>query len=52
MDLPLAIKHMTDESLGAGEIRARDGRGVNFLDVLNALGMVKSPRSDWNSPAS
>jgi len=44
LDLPLAVKHITDESLGAGEIRAAVmATGVNFLDVLNALGMVEIP---------
>jgi polyketide synthase 12 len=44
LDLPLVIKTLADEPLGAGEIRAAVmATGVNFLDVLNALGMVEIP---------
>lgn len=42
LDEPLAIKSMVNEPLAAGEIRATvKATGVNFLDVLNALGMVE-----------
>ncbi len=44
LDVPPEIKPIANESLGAGEIRAKvNASGVNFLDVLNALGMVEIP---------
>ena len=44
LDQPLSVKTMVDEPLAAGEIRAAvKATGVNFLDVLNALGMVEIP---------
>ncbi|MBA3774198.1 MAG: amino acid adenylation domain-containing protein, partial [Ramlibacter sp.] len=44
LDQPLAVKALPDEALAAGEIRATvKAAGVNFLDVLNALGMVEIP---------
>lgn len=44
LDQPLVVKPFPDEALAAGEIRADvKATGVNFLDVLNALGMVEIP---------
>ncbi|MES2939249.1 MAG: amino acid adenylation domain-containing protein [Pseudomonadota bacterium] len=44
LDLPLSVKTLGNEALAAGEIRAEiKATGVNFLDVLNALGMVEIP---------
>lgn len=44
LDEPLLIKSIADETLATGEIRASvKATGVNFLDVLNALGMVEIP---------
>ena len=44
LDQPLSVKTLVDEPLAAGEIRAAvKATGVNFLDVLNALGMVEIP---------
>ncbi len=44
LDQPLAVKAIAEEPLAAGEIRADvKATGVNFLDVLNALGMVEIP---------
>ncbi|WP_454674681.1 amino acid adenylation domain-containing protein [Achromobacter pestifer] len=44
LDQPLSVKTVVDEPLAAGEIRAAvKATGVNFLDVLNALGMVEIP---------
>ncbi|WP_296358928.1 polyketide synthase [Ramlibacter sp.] len=44
LDLPLSVKMIANEALAAGEIRADiKATGVNFLDVLNALGMVEIP---------
>lgn len=44
LDQPLSVKMLADEALAAGEIRATvKAAGVNFLDVLNALGMVEIP---------
>ncbi|HTZ44396.1 MAG TPA: amino acid adenylation domain-containing protein [Jatrophihabitans sp.] len=44
LDEPLAVKPLPARALAAGEIRAQvKATGVNFLDVLNALGMVEIP---------
>jgi amino acid adenylation domain-containing protein/thioester reductase-like protein len=44
LDEPLVVKTMPERSVAAGEIRAEvKATGVNFLDVLNALGMVEIP---------
>jgi polyketide synthase 12 len=44
LDQPLAVEPLADEPLAASEIRAAvKATGVNFLDVLNALGMVEIP---------
>lgn len=44
LDLPLSIKVLNEEPLAAGEVRAEvKASGVNFLDVLNSLGMVEIP---------
>jgi polyketide synthase 12 len=44
LDQPLTVKSVVEEPLAAGEIRADvKATGVNFLDVLNALGMVEIP---------
>ena len=44
LDEPLKVLPLAARSVGAGEIRAEvKATGVNFLDVLNALGMVEIP---------
>ncbi|WP_378733236.1 amino acid adenylation domain-containing protein [Nocardia brasiliensis] len=44
LDEPLAVRPRPEKALAAGEIRAEvKAAGVNFLDVLNALGMVEIP---------
>ena len=44
LDEPLAIRTVPGKAVAAGEIRAEvKATGVNFLDVLNALGMVEIP---------
>ena len=44
LDEPLAVRSMPRTALAAGEVRADvKAAGVNFLDVLNALGMVEIP---------
>ena len=44
LDEPLAVRTVSEKSVAAGEIRAEvKAAGVNFLDVLNALGMVEIP---------
>jgi thioester reductase-like protein len=44
LDEPLTVKPMSEKAVAAGEIRAEvKATGVNFLDVLNALGMVEIP---------
>ncbi|MEU8893090.1 amino acid adenylation domain-containing protein [Streptomyces sp. NPDC048442] len=44
LDEPLKVKAVPRAALAAGEIRADvKATGVNFLDVLNALGMVEIP---------
>ncbi|WP_078959004.1 type I polyketide synthase [Streptomyces sp. NRRL S-4] len=44
LDEPLTVKPMPEQALAPGEIRAEvRAAGVNFLDVLNALGMVEIP---------
>ncbi|MFI9509721.1 amino acid adenylation domain-containing protein [Nocardia sp. NPDC052566] len=44
LDEPLNVKSMPRKSVASGEIRAEvKAAGVNFLDVLNALGMVEIP---------
>lgn len=44
LDEPLTLQSITEEPLAVGEIRATvKATGVNFLDVLNALGMVEIP---------
>ncbi|MEV6596451.1 amino acid adenylation domain-containing protein [Actinoplanes sp. NPDC051346] len=44
LDEPLTVKTSPERSLAPGEIRAEvRAAGVNFLDVLNALGMVEIP---------
>ncbi|MEU6235318.1 amino acid adenylation domain-containing protein [Kitasatospora sp. NPDC047058] len=44
LDEPLAVRVTPPGALAAGEIRAEvRAAGVNFLDVLNALGMVEIP---------
>lgn len=44
LDEPLTVRTMPNRAVAAGEIRAEvKAAGVNFLDVLNALGMVEIP---------
>ncbi|MFJ8584812.1 amino acid adenylation domain-containing protein [Streptomyces sp. NPDC093595] len=44
LDEPLTVKSLPERALAPGEIRAEvRAAGVNFLDVLNALGMVEIP---------
>ncbi|MBL1110394.1 amino acid adenylation domain-containing protein [Streptomyces sp. 5-8] len=44
LDEPLNVKPLPERALAPGEIRAEvRAAGVNFLDVLNALGMVEIP---------
>ncbi|MGH3375173.1 MAG: amino acid adenylation domain-containing protein [Actinoallomurus sp.] len=44
LDEPLKVRTMPQKALAVGEIRAEvKATGVNFLDVLNALGMVEIP---------
>ncbi|AYG84644.1 Phenolphthiocerol synthesis polyketide synthase type I Pks15/1 [Streptomyces hundungensis] len=44
LDEPLTITSLPERPLAPGEIRAEvRAAGVNFLDVLNALGMVEIP---------
>ncbi|MCT9088922.1 amino acid adenylation domain-containing protein [Streptomyces sp. ASQP_92] len=44
LDEPLTVKSLPERPLAPGEIRAEvRATGVNFLDVLNALGMVEIP---------
>ncbi|MBL1083714.1 amino acid adenylation domain-containing protein [Streptomyces actinomycinicus] len=44
LDEPLTVKSLPERALAPGEIRAEvKAAGVNFLDVLNALGMVEIP---------
>ncbi|MER0443996.1 amino acid adenylation domain-containing protein [Streptomyces sp. Edi4] len=44
LDEPLKVKPLPERALAPGEIRAEvRASGVNFLDVLNALGMVEIP---------
>ncbi|WP_212528049.1 polyketide synthase [Actinospica durhamensis] len=44
LDQPLTVRRVTPKPLAAGDIRAEvKATGVNFLDVLNALGMVELP---------
>lgn len=44
LDKPLKVRSVPRSSVGSGEIRAEvKATGVNFLDVLNALGMVEIP---------
>jgi polyketide synthase 12 len=44
LDEPLTVRTMPESPVAAGEIRAEvKATGVNFLDVLNALGMVEIP---------
>ncbi|MER6079721.1 amino acid adenylation domain-containing protein [Streptomyces sp. NPDC001833] len=44
LDQPLSVRRVTPKPLAAGMIRADvKAAGVNFLDVLNALGMVELP---------
>jgi polyketide synthase 12 len=44
LDQPLTVRRVTPKPLAAGSIRAEvKATGVNFLDVLNALGMVELP---------
>ena len=44
LDEPLTVRVMPSRTVAAGEIRAQvKAAGVNFLDVLNALGMVEIP---------
>lgn len=44
LDEPLLVKPDVEESLAGGEVRIEvKATGVNFLDVLNALGMVEIP---------
>ncbi|MFF1906128.1 amino acid adenylation domain-containing protein [Kitasatospora sp. NPDC058218] len=44
LDQPLSVRKVTPKPLAAGMIRADvKAAGVNFLDVLNALGMVELP---------
>lgn len=44
LDEPLTVKSIADKALAAGEVRAIvKATGVNFLDVLNALGMIEIP---------
>ncbi|MBB5939896.1 polyketide synthase [Streptomyces zagrosensis] len=44
LDEPLRVTAMREVAVAAGEIRAEvKATGVNFLDVLNALGMVEIP---------
>ncbi|MFC9998713.1 amino acid adenylation domain-containing protein [Nocardia sp. NPDC127526] len=44
LDEPLTVRAIPGKALAANEIRAEvKAAGVNFLDVLNALGMVEIP---------
>jgi polyketide synthase 12 len=44
LDEPLMVRPTPEKTVAAGEIRAEvRAAGVNFLDVLNALGMVEIP---------
>ncbi|MFH8370604.1 amino acid adenylation domain-containing protein [Streptomyces sp. NPDC018031] len=44
LDEPLTVRPLPERALAPGEIRAEvRAAGVNFLDVLNALGMVEIP---------
>ncbi|MER5968832.1 amino acid adenylation domain-containing protein [Streptomyces sp. NPDC002055] len=44
LDEPLTVESLPERALAPGEIRAEvRAAGVNFLDVLNALGMVEIP---------
>ncbi|HEV2370648.1 MAG TPA: thioester reductase domain-containing protein [Streptosporangiaceae bacterium] len=44
LDEPLSVRSTPPKSVAAGEVRAQvKAAGVNFLDVLNALGMVEIP---------
>ncbi|WP_328314311.1 amino acid adenylation domain-containing protein [Streptomyces sp. NBC_00442] len=44
LDEPLKVTPLPERALASGEIRAEvRAAGVNFLDVLNALGMVEIP---------
>ena len=44
LDQPLTVRRIAPKPLAAGSIRAEvRATGVNFLDVLNALGMVELP---------
>ncbi|WP_369690767.1 beta-ketoacyl synthase N-terminal-like domain-containing protein [Nocardia crassostreae] len=44
LDEPLTVRAIQPKALAANEIRAEvKAAGVNFLDVLNALGMVEIP---------
>ncbi len=44
LDEPPAVRTMPEKAVATGEIRAEvKAAGVNFLDVLNALGMVEIP---------
>ncbi|TGB19163.1 amino acid adenylation domain-containing protein [Streptomyces palmae] len=44
LDEPLTVKTLPGRTVAPGEIRAEvKAAGVNFLDVLNALGMVEIP---------
>jgi amino acid adenylation domain-containing protein/thioester reductase-like protein len=43
-DQPFAVKSITNNAPAAGEVRASVmAAGINFLDVLSALGMMKDP---------
>ncbi|MEU9099689.1 amino acid adenylation domain-containing protein [Streptomyces sp. NPDC048361] len=44
LDEPLKVRPLPERAIASGEIRAEvRASGVNFLDVLNALGMVEIP---------
>ncbi|GAA3368398.1 hypothetical protein GCM10020367_06570 [Streptomyces sannanensis] len=44
LDEPLTVRALPERAVAPGEIRAEvKAAGVNFLDVLNALGMVEIP---------